>query len=93
MTAMRRPPGVFTGTPYITTREIADRLGILETSVRTQMRAMRRRKTDPVDFRVPADEQPADVGRHATLYWRDDVELWIKNRTDRAARRAKRATK
>ena len=59
MTAMRRPPGAFTGTPYITAREIADRLGILETSVRTQMRAMRRRKTDPVDFRVPDDERAA----------------------------------
>lgn len=93
MTAMRRPPGAFTGTPYITAREIADRLGILETSVRTQMRAMRRRKTDPVDFRVPADERPADVGRHVTLYWRADVERWIKTRTDRAARRAKRAPK
>ena len=93
MTAMRRPPGAFTGTPYITAREIADRLGILETSVRTQMRAMRRRKTDPVDFRVPADERPADVGRHVTLYWRADVERWLRARADRAARRARRAPK
>ena len=90
MTAMRRPPGALTSTPYITAREIADRLGILETSVRTQMRAMRRRKTDPVDFRVPDDERPADIGRHTTVYWRDDVEQWIKAR---AARRAKLAPK
>ena len=72
-------------TPYITAREIADRLGIRDASVRTQMRAMRNRQKNPVDMRVPADELPDDAPRHATLYHRDDVEEWMK---DRARRRA-----
>lgn len=71
------PHNAFTGTPYITAKEIAHRLGIRETSVRTLMGSMRRRKTDPVDWRVPRHELPDDIGRRATLYWRADVEPWL----------------
>lgn len=80
-------PGAFRETPYITAREIADREGIKEASVRSQMRAMRLRKKNPVDMRVPPAEAPADVGRHSSLYWRDAVEAWL---SDRHARRANR---
>ena len=66
-------------TPYITAREIADRLGIRDASVRTQMRAMRNRRKNPVDMRVPAADLPDDAPRHATLYHRYDVEEWIKD--------------
>lgn len=69
-----------TGTPFITSREIADRLGILTASVRTQMRAMRLRKRNPVDMRVPVGQRPADTPLHLTLYWRDDVEAWLDAR-------------
>lgn len=81
-------PPALRNTPYIAAQEIAARLGIQESSVRTQMRAMRNRRRSPVDMRVPDDLAPADLGRTIALYWRDDVETWMQNRAARRARRA-----
>lgn len=78
---------IFTGTPYIGVAEIADRARIRPASVRSQMRAMRQRKNDPVDMRVPASRMPDDIGHGQTLYWRADVEQWLREREARAAGR------
>lgn len=78
---------IFTGTPYIGVAEIADRARIRPASVRSQMRAMRQRKKDPVDMRVPVSLMPDDIGHGQTLYWRDDVEQWLRDRAARAAGR------
>lgn len=78
---------IFTGTPYIGVAEIADRARIRPASVRSQMRAMRQRKKDPVDMRVPVSLMPDDVGHGQTLYWRDDVDQWLREREARAAGR------
>lgn len=79
-------PHALTNTPYISSREIAERLGIKESSARSQMRAMRGRKKNPVDLRVPHHLAPMDVGRHVSLYWRDEVESWMQARAERKSR-------
>lgn len=76
---------ILTGTPYIGVAEIAERARIKPSSVRSQMRAMRQRKFNPVDMRVPSREMPAGIGHGQTLYWRADVEEWFAGRAARAA--------
>ena len=79
-----------TGTPYISTSEIAAHEGLAKASVRSELRAGRNRKTDPVDFRVPDHLVPDDLRGGERLYWRADAEEWMQ---DRAERRQARAAK
>ena len=78
---------IFTGTPHIGVPEIADRAGIQQSSVRSQMRAMRERKNNPVDLRVPARDKPRGVSHGQSLYRRGPVEQWLREREARAAGR------